>query len=349
MAQHRVYPEISRAQDDVPKKGKSRVEPNIVRRLKLPDYFKHHSSSIRNGVFVFNQAKPQPAHNGKIGPMGWDLVNYPLGGYAFEGLIGFTIVWNAGKSYITYSEAASETEAQWLRDSPCAARTLPEFFTKLVQVSRDYSDDSIKKLASYTIQDLGLDEDFLLNLSKRAKGRKLNPIDEDKLAQVIYNPKEGQMIYETNTDRALVYDGTTWQQAKPSALAYVAYRASTDISIASTTSTTLVDVSATNLAVTFTVPPSGRVMVFLNALADSSASVVYWGLREDSSIVASTQSWALYQAANSERMGYSEIVTGLTAGATKTWKWAHCVNSGTAQLYCGPTYGSAIMEIRRID
>lgn len=190
MVKYRVYPE---GEPLNPPKNKSKSTlintANIDPLMKLPNYFQQHSSNRKNGVFVFNQAKPQPAHRGMIGPMGFNLKKYPEGGYPFKGLIGFSIIWNGGKSYITYSEASPETEELWLKESPCSARTLADFFAKLVKVSKTYPDLRIRKLAQYTLKDLGLDDDFLLSLPKRAKGRKLNQIDEHRIAQVINNPK----------------------------------------------------------------------------------------------------------------------------------------------------------------
>lgn len=163
--------------------------------LKLPPYYTMFSIRRSNGVFVFNRAGRLPAHANLRGPKGFDDKADPVsGGYAYKGLLGFIPVWNAGKAFITYSEAIPETEAQWLRVAPISDRTLAGFMKKLVKAAHTHPDEKIKKLAQHTLDDMGLEEEFLLGLAKRSKARRLNPKDEDKLAQRLNNPKRGNWL-----------------------------------------------------------------------------------------------------------------------------------------------------------
>lgn len=91
----------------------------------------------------------------------------------------------------------------------------------------------------------------------------------------------------------------------------------------STSSATLTDVDATNLAVTFTVPASGKVLVRLSGFVTGGATTTYsWGLREGSTTVAEQQVCYNQQQAVL-RLSSQLLVTGLTPGASLTYKWAH--------------------------
>lgn len=115
---------------------------------------------------------------------------------------------------------------------------------------------------------------------------------------------------------------------------------------AATTSTTLVDVDATNLAATFTVPASGSVLVRLNARAyNTTTGWLLWGLRDAGVNVNGTGQLITYNQDQGRRTG-TLLVTGLTPGATKTYTWAHRVSGGTGTTFAGGTdNGPAVMEI----
>lgn len=126
----------------------------------------------------------------------------------------------------------------------------------------------------------------------------------------------------------------------------------------STSTATVADVDATNLAVTFTAPPSGKVLVRLSALADLSSatsSALYWGLREGSTTLA-----GLAQAINSRAgLQYSNVVvvvTGLTPGSSHTYKWAFATNGNpgpVGHIYSGGETdsnhgGASVLEVHAL-
>ena len=124
----------------------------------------------------------------------------------------------------------------------------------------------------------------------------------------------------------------------------------------STTSTTAVDIDETNLAVTFTVPASGAVLVSLNALFRQSSETWLggWSLREGSSEVtgayAVMEGWTTAPAGvnrSNKRMTYRRRFTGLTPGASLTWKWAAKTSGGTSTTTYGLSGGGqpAVMEV----
>ena len=123
---------------------------------------------------------------------------------------------------------------------------------------------------------------------------------------------------------------------------------------ASTGSGSLVDVDATNLAVTFTVPASGKVLVRLAAwskiTSSTTGSEVRWGLREGAADVANSTTPVSKIENTNQRNAASILITGLTPGAVKTWKWAHRTASaaGTAYLYAGGSTGQAVMEVEAV-
>ncbi len=132
--------------------------------------------------------------------------------------------------------------------------------------------------------------------------------------------------------------------AAPALLAVVQYNVSTTYT---TVSNTLVDVDAANLAITFTTPVSGRVLVVLGALGDTTAVLTdgqFWGLRESTSIVA--DNFIMGNAAAASRGTARILITGLTPGSLHTYKWGiRRAAAGTVHLYCGGANGPAIMEV----
>jgi len=122
---------------------------------------------------------------------------------------------------------------------------------------------------------------------------------------------------------------------------------STDVG---TTSTSAVDVSASNLVVTFTVPTSGTVRVTLQAMPSGPSNAnIFWTLREGTTDLAVGRPVAF--STTQVRAHVEFVITGLTPGATKTWKWAHYVNSGTGYTSfgggrtAGSARGPAVMEV----
>lgn len=119
----------------------------------------------------------------------------------------------------------------------------------------------------------------------------------------------------------------------------------------SSNSNTLVDIDTTNLAVTFTVPTSGQVLVTLNGFYTGVASTnVMWGLRNGTVVVGQTA--MDYSTGGYRRSSALFLVTGLTAGASVTLKWAHGVATGTAAtslsaggVTTGSYSGPAVMSV----
>lgn len=141
----------------------------------------------------------------------------------------------------------------------------------------------------------------------------------------------------------------------PPLLGLVAYNPATKPTL-STTSTSLVDIDATNLAVTFTAPASGAVLVRLTGVFDNStAATAQLGLREGASAVAG----ALSRLGARHDLGTHEShtikVSDLTPDSVHTYKWAWATSAGTLELNCGGTgvgaagaYGAAVMEVWEI-
>lgn len=111
-----------------------------------------------------------------------------------------------------------------------------------------------------------------------------------------------------------------------------------------TTSSSLVDVDSTNLAVTFTVPASGKVLVRLSAPAKPGSGTSYvWGLREGSTSLG--ENLVNYGSGGVVISASVPLyITGLTPGATKTYKWAHRISFGSSS--CGiNAQSTATMEV----
>lgn len=107
----------------------------------------------------------------------------------------------------------------------------------------------------------------------------------------------------------------------------------------------LSDVDATNVKVTFTVPASGRVLVRLTGgLRVTAGDFGTWGLRENTTnVVAGRQ---MTSSANIQACSAAFVISGLTPGATKTYKWAigSAGGSGTQYLTFGGTNLPLVME-----
>ncbi len=120
-------------------------------------------------------------------------------------------------------------------------------------------------------------------------------------------------------------------------LAYTSYAPASN-TVVSTTSTTLADLDATNLQITFTVPSTGHVLVKLTAYTDLSVSTqqYFWGLRDGSGLVSGSAGGA-FRSVDGMVAASSFVITGLTPSASLTWKWAHGVTGGaTGRTIYGP-------------
>jgi hypothetical protein len=98
-----------------------------------------------------------------------------------------------------------------------------------------------------------------------------------------------------------------------------------------TAGTSSADVDATNLAVTFNYPASGKVLVTFNAFVVSTGNTTtyWWTLREASSDL---QQCAILQAAFNARWTAHFYVSG-TPGSQHTYKWGQFwSNAGTAPI-----------------
>lgn len=129
-------------------------------------------------------------------------------------------------------------------------------------------------------------------------------------------------------------------------LAYTDYRPASDSTL-STTSLSYADVDATNMAVTFTAPPSGKVVVDLTAYCATSSSAVtqFWALRNGSTTVTGSET-GVVASAQALRAAPSLLITGLTPGTSYTYKWAWKLGqAGTGYMYVGPTYANAHMRV----
>lgn len=117
--------------------------------------------------------------------------------------------------------------------------------------------------------------------------------------------------------------------------------------IKSNNTTSFTDVDA-SLAVTFTVPDSGEVFVRLSASAGSAADTTetQWNLREGASDVPNT---GVKAGVGPNMEGVTRVLhlSGLTPGASKTYKWGFKTEVGASHVYLGvgADHGVAVMEV----
>lgn len=117
----------------------------------------------------------------------------------------------------------------------------------------------------------------------------------------------------------------------------------------STTSATPVAVDATNLAATFTAPSSGTVLVKMSGLNSQSTSTNYtmWTLLDGATEVTGARVQVVASSTTQDFRIVATTVSGLTPGASYTFKWAWLVSNTatTARIYAGGVAGNAIMEV----
>jgi len=131
----------------------------------------------------------------------------------------------------------------------------------------------------------------------------------------------------------------------------------TGLSSYAVTSTSFVDLDATNLSVTFTAPASGNVIVKLgcSSLDLTAGKACYFNLRTGSTDITGTNFNVAYAPSgvkiDGATIAYSVKITGLTPGASYTYKWGVAVQSGaTATIWHGygtglTTNGFLLMEV----
>ena len=149
-------------------------------------------------------------------------------------------------------------------------------------------------------------------------------------------PVDGMEIFETDTRRKLRYSTSDgWLMWPPTATEV------TDPTNFTTTSTVF-SAGATNCEITFSGPPTGRVMIACaGQLSNSGAgqtSRLSWELRAGSVSGSIVQAADINNAVTQQGVEVVQasspwkLVTGLTAGATYYIRTMHSVGSGTATI-----------------
>lgn len=141
--------------------------------------------------------------------------------------------------------------------------------------------------------------------------------------------------------------GGTWVPVGGGPAAVTQYAAS---DAPSTNSTSLVAADSAHLAVTFTAPASGRVLVRLTGVAHNAAANARWGLLNAS---GGAQVGTAALVANSIgtylQVSLPVVVPGLTPGTPYTFQWAHSTSSVSSatvlEVDSGATFGPATMEV----
>lgn len=152
---------------------------------------------------------------------------------------------------------------------------------------------------------------------------------------------DGQVLTADSAEAS----GVKWaaQSGTSALLAVNAYNPGS-LATYSTTSTTSVDVDATNMAVTFTVPASGNVLIRLSALTLASTTQVCWQLRQSTTVVSSDNQ--ISGATVGIYLSSPFRITGLTPAASLTYKWGYRVSgAATGYIYAGGVAGVAMMEV----
>lgn len=153
-----------------------------------------------------------------------------------------------------------------------------------------------------------------------------------------------------------VHSGAAYQALSDRDLLAVTFYDPGTLSIKDSTSTSLADVDATNLAITFTAPSTGKVLVVLTALVTNTSATAktIWGLREGTTDLAGDGPVIETSGASAPQVRASHriYITGLTPGNSYTYKWAHATTSGhTARMLVGGTItqgGPAVMEVHTV-
>lgn len=152
-------------------------------------------------------------------------------------------------------------------------------------------------------------------------------------------------------------DGYVLRRSSSSTMAFAAFNgellavkqyAPATTTIFSTTSSTVADLDTTNLAITFTAPASGNVLVTLTGYADNSSNITqyFWLLRNTGGTIITSATLGPNRDPNGVVQSGSMYVTGLTAGTSYTYRWAHGITGGaTGRMICGPGVTSSTVSV----
>jgi uncharacterized protein (UPF0333 family) len=166
--------------------------------------------------------------------------------------------------------------------------------------------------------------------------------------QRVYIDSTSHQLSRKNSSGTVVNLETN--QAAASSLLAVGLYAPSAQTIYSITGTSMADVDATNMIVTFTAPASGKILVRLNAFADeTSVGEFYWGLRESSSDISGSITRIIRETGSDRYVSMPIYLTGVSAGS-HTYKWSAAVSTGTSRIIIQDgsatgKWGPAIMEV----
>lgn len=140
------------------------------------------------------------------------------------------------------------------------------------------------------------------------------------------------------------------REAAGGLLAFIQYTGGTGYSM---NSSTLADVDATNLAIAFTAPASGNVLIRLQGefLPNDAGNAVFWALREAAATVTGSEQQMMFVDwvpgnSTSVRLTYDFFVTGLVAASAHTYKWAwRRVSGGTTINLMGGATHYLVMQV----
>lgn len=141
-------------------------------------------------------------------------------------------------------------------------------------------------------------------------------------------------------------------------IAYQSFEIAGGDVLAPTHASALSDVDGTNLKIPFVVPASGKVLVRLNALVrmKDNSSQMLWGLRDNTTLadVGVTHQLVAYNQGNTVnekayRATAEFVVTGLTPGEAKNYRWGHRQTSSSAtsayKTSRGTAGGASVMTV----
>lgn len=140
-------------------------------------------------------------------------------------------------------------------------------------------------------------------------------------------------------------------------IAQTVYNPASDTTIPVTSiSASFADLDATNLAISFVAPPSGKVNVHWMVLREApSGGNIKFALRDGSGLVAGTPQYsghAISTSANVNRVHHIFPITGLTPGTIYTYKMAAQVSLGTGNVYLGLAsglFGHAVIQVWAVN
>lgn len=167
---------------------------------------------------------------------------------------------------------------------------------------------------------------------------------------VTYAKADGLMYSKDDAGTETLMSGGAGSGGGPGTiLALKQYTPGSDSTVHNTTNTTTgEDVDATNAAVTFTAPASGKVLVTISAFcAQNSSGVGYFQIREGSTVLAEWRgvSGTAFSETHPTVMA---LLTGVSGGS-HTYKMGHRVSGGNQDVYAGPltgTYGPLVIMVQ---